>query len=230
MGPCKAVWIIAVVMMLSARANRTLGDVGIASAVSTFDTSPLFQLSLSEAPVWLDASPGAETKAAASTSPAPATLHKGTWDFELGGAHMSPIRSTRDYFDSASTALGYFIADRFSLNAAVVGYNVDQPNNSAFAGGFDLYARCYFLTLDRFTFFGDLGAGVFMADKEVPERGTHFNFTPRTGLGVGYRLSESLYFLVGGRYWHLSNAGIHGETRNPSFDSVQYYGSIMLTF
>jgi len=182
-------------------------------------------------PKWLDVSREADTKACCFTLPAPGFLRKGTWDVELSGAHMAAVRSERDDFDSGSAALGYFIWSNFSLNAAFVGYSVNQPDNNAFAGGFDLYARYYFLTLARFTFYADIGAGAFMADKEVPEHGTHFNFTPRGGMGAGYRLYENIYLLGGVRYWHLSNAGIHdGVGRNPSFNSVQYYGSIMFVF
>jgi len=206
------------------------GEPAVLTAPDCKAGTPIFQLSLSGPPAWLDVAPRADAKAATAASTTPVFLRQGTWDFEVSGAHMSPVRSTRDYFDSGSTALGYFIADSFSVNAAIVGYSVDQPDHGAFAGGFDLYARFYFLSLDRFTFYFDAGAGTFIADKDVPERGTHFNFTPRGGLGMAYRLTENVYLLAGLRYWHLSNAGIEGHDHNPSFDGLQYYGSVMFTF
>jgi hypothetical protein len=240
MGRCKSVLlVIAYVGLFGTLTDSTLAEGPAASVLPTPDAAtPMFHLSLSGPPDWLDVAPvpsavevpEADPKAATVASSTPSIFRGGTWDLEFSGAHMAPVRSTRDYFDSGSTALGFFIADSFSVNAALVGYAVNQPDDNAFAGGFDLFARCYFLTLDRFTFYIDAGAGVFIADKAVPEIGTHFNFTPRGGLGIGYHLSENVYLLGGVRYWHLSNAGIHGSGRNPSFDSLQYYGSIMFTF
>lgn len=232
MGRCRELLpVIAAVAFFAALTGSTLAGEPPDSAVPSTDAgAPLFQLSLSGPPAWLDVAPQADTKAATGASRAGVFLQRGSWDCEVSGAHMAPVRSTRDYFDSGSTALGYFIADSFSVNAAVVGYSVDQPDHGAFAAGFDLYARFYFLTLDRFTFYIDAGAGAFIGDKAVPERGTHFNFTPRGGLGMGYRLTENLYLLAGIRYWHLSNAGIRGDDHNPSFDGLQYYGSVMFTF
>ncbi len=180
MGRSKAVLpVIAAVTFLLIQVNSTLADGTTSAALASDDGAPLFQLSPHGPPVWLDAAPQIDKKAATAASQTTAFFQRGTWDFEVSGAHMSPVRSTRDYFDSGSTTLGYFIADNFSVNAALVGYSVDQPDHGAFAGGFDLYARYYFLTLDRFTFYIDAGAGAFLADKEVPERGTNFDFTPR---------------------------------------------------
>ena len=80
-------------------------------------------------------------------------------------------------------------------------------------------------------FYGDFGAGAFMADKEVPESGTHFNFTPRTGLGIGFRIDENVYILLGGCATGICPMPEStGQSRNPSFDGFQYYVSIMLLF
>jgi opacity protein-like surface antigen len=230
MGRCKSDRLV--ILCLALAVAVTCSTIEGAPANSTWpppDPAPMFHLSLSGPPDWLTPTPSPDpAEGTATPSPSPTILQGGTWDLEFSGAHMGPFKSKRDYFDSGSTALGYFIADSFSVNAALVGYSINQPDNCACAGGFDLYARYYFLTLDRFTFYFDAGAGVFIADKEVPEHGTHFNFTPRSGFGVGYHLSDRVYLLAGVRYWHLSNAGIDG--RNPSFDSLQYYGSIMFTF
>jgi hypothetical protein len=232
MGRCKVGWyFVAAVVVLSFVADSARAKAALAAAVPVPDTgSSMFELSLAGPTDWLDVASAPLTTTTSSSSPAPATFRKGTWDLELSGAHMSPIRSTRDYFDAGSAAIGYFCSDNFSLNAALVGYSINQPDNVGVAGGFDLYARLYFLTLARFTFYGDAGAGVFIGDKEVPERGTHFDFTPRTGVGVAFPIFENVYLLGGARFFHLSNAGIHGPNRNPGFDSLQYYGSIMFTF
>jgi hypothetical protein len=157
-------------------------------------------------------------------------LLKGAWDVEIDGSHMLPIRHTQDHINAVSGTVGYFVADGFSLNASLIGYAIDQPDDDAVAGGFDFYARWYFLRVGRLSFFADGGAGAIISDKAVPEGGTAFNFTPRGGVGIAFRVVDDFYFVGGARYWHLSNAGYHDISRNPSFDSVQYYGGVMFTF
>ena len=94
----------------------------------------------------------------------------------------------------------------------------------------DLYARIFLLTVNRFSIYADGGAGAIFTDKAVPEFGTAFNFTPRGGVGISFRIDDNVYLTAGARYWHLSNAGYHSISRNPSFDSVQYYGGVLFTF
>jgi hypothetical protein len=69
-----------------------------------------------------------------------------------------------------------------------------------------------------------------MADRAVPEFGTHFNFTAKGGAGATWRLTDSLHLIGGARYFHLSNGNLHGRDQNPSHDGVQYWAGVMVTF
>jgi hypothetical protein len=49
-------------------------------------------------------------------------------------------------------------------------------------------------------------------------------------VGASLRLKDNLFLLGGARYFHLSNGDIHGRDQNPSFDGVQYWLGMMVTF
>src|SRR5207302_1261185 len=56
-------------------------------------------------------------------------FHKGMYDLELTGSYVRPIRYTHDHYGVGTIGVGYYLADNFSLNAALAGYYVDQPDN-----------------------------------------------------------------------------------------------------
>lgn len=205
---------------------------GPADAADCSDPSDRFNLTPCSHPFFNYAAPDTapETVPPAKIDTKILGFHKGVWDLEVTGSHMAPVYRTRDHINAGSVGIGYFIADGFSLNAAVVGYSIDQPHDYGLGAGFDLYARLFLLTLDPVSIFVDGGAGAIFTDKAVPEFGTAFNFTPRFGVGLSLRIAENAYLVGGARYWHLSNAGYHSHERNPGFDSVQYYGGVVFTF
>ena len=157
------------------------------------------------------------------------SFRKGTRTAEADGAFVQPIRFSSDKFYQASFALGYYFVDDVAVNAEVAGYFVDQPKDDAvvLAGG--VLLRWHFLQAERYTLFADGGFGVSIADTPVPEFGTHFNYTPKGGVGATIRLRDDLHLIGGARFFHMSNANLHGREQNPSQDGVQYYLGVVLT-
>ena len=154
---------------------------------------------------------------------------KGTWDLELSGSYVQPIRFSDDRFYNVTLGGGYYLADNFSLSGELQGYYVDQPFDDAIVGGLGVLVRWHVIRFDRFTIFADGGGGVTYADPEVPNFGTHFNFTGKVGPGLSYELSDQTHLLGGVRYFHLSNGNIHGRDQNPSYDGVQFWLGMMWT-
>jgi hypothetical protein len=72
-----------------------------------------------------------------------------------------------------------------------------------------------------------VSAGVSQATRAVPGGGTHFNFIEEAGVGGTYRLDDGVHLIAGVRYWHLSNAQIHGEDKNPALNGVGAYVGLM---
>ncbi len=158
---------------------------------------------------------------------------KGSWTLQLSGGYYNGITFNSDEkIGVASLGGGYYLFDRFALNLALDGYYFDTELQSGFVGGgFTVLARYHFLTLgDRFTVYVDGGAGMVWADEEIPDFGTHFNFTPQVGLGLTYRLYGNVHLFGGGRWFHISNAAIDGRDRNPGVNAVGGYVGVMLTY
>jgi hypothetical protein len=152
---------------------------------------------------------------------------KGSWGLELTGAYITPIRFSDDKFYNVNLAGSYYLVDNLAIGAEIQGYYVDQPDEDAIAGGVGVLGRWHFFARDAFSLFIDGGGGVIYADPEVPEFGTHFNFTGKGGLGATIRLRDDLNLIGGARYFHLSNGNIHGRDQNPSFDGVQFWMGLM---
>jgi len=159
-----------------------------------------------------------------------AEFTKGTWDLEITGSYTTPIRFSDDKFTNGTVGVGYYLVDNLSLTAEVQGYYADQPDKDAVLAGLGGLVRWHMFTFDRFSLFLDGGGGVTYASREVPEFGTHFNFTGKAGLGMTFQIRRGLDLVGGARYFHLSNGNIHGRDQNPSYDGIQFYGGVMWTF
>ena len=155
---------------------------------------------------------------------------KGTTALEFNGAYIYPIRFSVDHFYGANVAGHYYFGDEVSLGLELQGYYVDQEEHDTVLGGGSLVLRWHFLAAEHYTLFFDGGLGGSYSGFDVPEDGTHFNYTARGGGGVTYKLRDDLHLLGGVRFWHLSNGNLHGRDENPSQDGVQYYAGVLFTF
>ncbi len=159
------------------------------------------------------------------------TFDKGTWSLELTGSYTHPIRFSENKFYNATAGVGYYFADDVSITAELQGYYTEQPSgDNTVLGGGGLLLRWHALRADRFTLFLDAGGSATMAESEVPDFGTHFNWTGKVGAGATWQLADDLHLIAGVRYFHLSNGNLHGRDQNPSYDGVQYWGGLMWTW
>ena len=158
-----------------------------------------------------------------------AAFPKGAWDLEISGSYTTPIRFSDDRFTSMTVAGGYYIVDNLSLGGELQAYYADQPDSDALIGGLGLLLRYHFLSFDRFSVFLDGGGSVTYASRDVPEFGTNFNYTGKVGLGLSCELRDNLHLITGVRYFHLSNANLHGRDQNPSYDGIQFHLGLMWT-
>jgi hypothetical protein len=154
----------------------------------------------------------------------------GTWAVELGGAYIHPIRFSDDKFYQANATAHYYFGDDVSVGIELQGYYVDQPDeDTAILGGGPLL-RWHFFEQPRYSLFVDGGVGASIADAEVPQGGTHFNWTGKGGVGATIELREDLHLVGGARFFHISNGNLHGRDENPSQDGIQYWLGVLLTF
>lgn len=157
-------------------------------------------------------------------------FRKGTRAIGFDASYTHPIRFSEDKFYAANLAAGYYFGDAVALNAELAGYFVDQPSDDTAILGAGLLLRWHFLTAERYSLFVDGGVGFSIAEAEVPEFGTHFNYTPKGGVGATVQLRDGLHLVGGVRFFHLSNGNLHGRDQNPSQDGAQYYLGLVFTF
>ena len=157
------------------------------------------------------------------------SFRKGARTAEIEGAYIQPIRFSESEFYQVNGAAGYYFGDAVALNLEVGGSYVDQPDDDTAMISAGLLLRWHFLRAEHYSLFVDGGVGVNMAEAAVPEFGTHFNYTGKGGVGATIRLREDLHLIGGARFFHLSNANLHGRDQNPSHDGVQYYLGVMFT-
>jgi hypothetical protein len=155
---------------------------------------------------------------------------KGTWTLQTYGSYAAGKRFYDEKLASGALGFGYAIFDNVSLNAELFATHITQSGPDANALNLQILLRHHLLQFDRFTVFADVGPGIFEGSEKVPEGGTSFNITFRSGVGATYRLRENLYLLGGARYFHLSNAALEGREHNPSINGIEGYFGIMWRF
>ncbi len=115
----------------------------------------------------------------------------------------------------------YFVRDSVSLGLDVSAYGVWQDGDDAVMLGLAGVLRHHFARFDRATIFADVSFGPYQASNRVPEDGTHFNFITRVWPGATFELNDRTQAMVAARYWHLSNARLEGQDRNPSLTGAE---------
>jgi hypothetical protein len=156
---------------------------------------------------------------------------QGTKTLEFEGSYTTPIRFSVEEFATGSVGVGYYVFDNHSITLFAQGFHVSQAfGESTDAGAVFVMGRSILYNLDKFSFYIDGGGGYSWANAAVPIGGTTYNFNARAGLGLAYRLADDAYLMGGARYFHLSNAHIHGSEKNPSYDGIEYYVGLMFTF
>jgi hypothetical protein len=173
--------------------------------------------------------------AAAEAAPTSAPVQrqpfsKDSWAADFCGSYITHIRWSEDYFTTGSAGINYYFFDNVSFGLRLSGYLIDQPNDDGTAGSFDVHGRIHLLKIDRFTLYFDGGGSRAWSNTAVPEGGTTYNYIGRVGGGVTYHLFDNMHLMGGARYFHLSNGDVHGRINNPSFDGIESYIGVMLTF
>ena len=155
---------------------------------------------------------------------------KGTSAWELDASYIHPIRFSDDHFYGVYAGAHYYLGDEVSIGIGLDGYFVDQVRDDTVLGGVNVLLRWHFVANPKYTLFFDAGAGVSYAGMDVPETGTHFNYTPRIGGGATLKLRDDFHLIGGVRFFHLSNGNLNGRDENPSQDGAQCYAGVLFTF
>ena len=159
---------------------------------------------------------------------------EGHWIFQVYGSGSDGKNSNAVY--GGHVGIGYHFLDGVSLNAELSGeafHMQDTPNaqgGDTAGGALDLVIRWHFIRGNGWSIFSDIGGGIQESADSFPAEGTTCNFRAQAGLGATLRITPCVYLMGGARWFHISNARIHGPDRNPSYDSVLYYVGVMVPF
>jgi hypothetical protein len=154
---------------------------------------------------------------------------KGTWTFQTYGGYLNELGPHDQEGGFGAVGASYVFRDNMSLGAELVGYGISQPGPDAAMAGPQFVFRHHLINTRETSFFLDLTAGFVQATERVPSEGTYFNFIEQFGMGITHGLNGNSHLLLGVRYYHLSNAGIEGQDRNPSNNGVVAYVGLLFT-
>lgn len=140
-----------------------------------------------------------------------------------------------DFTDNTDTNLyaeySYFLVDWFEVTGELGVWYHFQENEDAAGLNPVLVFRWHLLHDEDWTVYLDAGIGVLFTTDDVPEGGTHVNFTPRAGVGFTHAIGNSGARLQGGLRWHhISNARITGDRNNPATDAPMLYLGVIIPF
>lgn len=163
------------------------------------------------------------------TQPNLGDLSKGHWNLSLYAGYDYEF-STEPKIGYGAVGVSYFVFDELSLGGEARYYRSNQDGPDANIYDLNIILRQYIFRFDRWTIFFDASAGVSEADHRVPPGGTNFNFIEEAGFGATYQVGDHVYLIGGIRYFHLSNAKLHGADENPSLNGIGGYVGLMWTF
>ena len=178
----------------------------------------------------------APVSAAAPDGSAGGGFEKGTWTFQAYGGYVNDLGPYDVEAGFASVGVGYYLIDNISLSAEVSGYGISQPEGdgedegkggNAVAGGAGLVFRHHLFHTGDTSFFVDVAASLFEASERVPAEGTRWNYATQTGVGIVHGTGGGPNLLLGVRFFHLSNADMHGNDRNPALNGVSAYVGVL---
>ena len=151
------------------------------------------------------------------------------WNMEVSASYNAPVFYDENVFHHLSIGIVQRSEHRLSMGVFVEGYQTLQEfGGAAFLAGSGVILRYDLIKGERYGVFTDLAGSATHAQRPVPEFGTRFNWTGRTGAGGSWKVREGLVILAGVRFFHLSNGSLHGIRKNPGANGSQYWLGIML--
>jgi hypothetical protein len=147
-------------------------------------------------------------------------LAREAWDYNL---------SDEDLAGGAASFL-YRVSRHWSIGAEVAAIHVHQETiPGSIVSGLSTVVRWRHRGA-RLSPYVECGVGLSNATKNVPARGTRFNYLAQIGAGITRPLSPRVQFVLGIRWFHLSNNGLAGRSRNPDIQALGIRAGIAVPF
>lgn len=130
------------------------------------------------------------------------------------------LQNSSNSLTEAGVGFEHFLLDDLSLEVQFSGAYVDQVGDDVAGMTMNLLFRWHFISEEAWSFYLEAGAGLIWTTDNVPQSGSHLNFTPQTALGISFEIKPETRIYASVGFHHLSNAGIFDT--NPSRDSISF--------
>jgi hypothetical protein len=145
----------------------------------------------------------------------------------IGGVVGSDLGDEKMAF--LSGGVEWFAIDDFSIGVeADLGWVGQDAGADAGLFGLTIMMRWHFLRYERWTVYGEIGAGLAYSSEPVRPTGGQLNFTPQAAVGFSMDLNHQTRLLVGLGWYHISNA--RTTSTNLGVDAVALTARISLPF
>jgi hypothetical protein len=144
---------------------------------------------------------------------------------------MYQIEAGSGNADTATWAYGWGKVFRPWL-AGILKGSVGEYNShdiESFGASLETDLRIFLLRKKTWNISYECGFGLCYNDRDFPPGGTKLNFGSVFGLGAMVRLKDGIFWNLGYRHRHISNAGIiAGDDHNPGYDSNGVYSGLVI--
>jgi hypothetical protein len=148
------------------------------------------------------------------------------WDVVAGFA--VDTEETENRLVRIGFEIEHFVENNLSLDLGIHLLDVEQTGKDAMGLNASVQLRWHFIDEDSWSMFVEGGAGLVRMGANVPAGGSTFNFTIQLGSGFSFDAGNNNRWLVGVRWFHISNANMY--TNNPTRDSVMLWTGLSFPY
>jgi hypothetical protein len=153
---------------------------------------------------------------------------KGSKRWDVVAGYAVDTEETENRLVRIGFEIEHFVENNLSLDLGIHLLDVEQTGKDAMGLNASVQLRWHFIDEDSWSMFVEGGAGLARMGANVPAGGSTFNFTIQLGSGFSFDAGNNSRWLVGVRWFHISNANMY--TNNPARDSVMLWTGLSFPY
>jgi len=153
---------------------------------------------------------------------------KGSKRWGVVGGYAVDFEETENRLVRVGFEIEHFVENNLSLDLGIHLLDVEQVGKDAIGLNASAQLRWHFIDANSWSMFVEGGVGLLRTGANVPTGGSEFNFTIQLGSGFSFDAGNNNRWLVGARWFHISNANTYNN--NPGRDSVMLWTGISFPF
>ena len=153
---------------------------------------------------------------------------KGSKRWDVVAGYAVDTEETENRLVRIGFEIEHFVENNLSLDLGIHLLDVEQTGKDAMGLNASVQLRWHFIDEDSWSMFVEGGAGLVRMGANVPAGGSTFNFTIQLGSGFSFDAGNNNRWLVGVRWFHISNANMY--TNNPTRDSVMLWTGLSFPY